>query len=746
MAWSKDALGYQYYNALFQYNLLENTWWTNLYFKDIINSTPVISPYEQIWFKTWLDYDRKWDDWDFWQFYMDQRLWVSLLSDLWAWAFITDMTTYEWNTYVMYKRKLDPSKDDWTIGIKRINSATNIWCWTYNNQIDCFDIWCTLVEIASSECAHDKFLKVMWPKWKVSTWFQARIRNTLIWNSVVWEIQLLWWWSVTWNVFYVSSAENKSVAVGIMRLKWYDQDNTTYVNSTWILPETDKRYDVIVVSANEYGTILWYVDGNWIQLIPDPDCSMWLVDRIPIWSIFWTKYAISSVVKRWDWSAFLTRWSVFFSQWWFNLWSYTYSLDIWDQYTHLIKMQQYVIAIWPNNIWVIYKAWLDSNWIVIPKFEEITDEIGYFNPYSWQYRFRSWYESFFLFNSDSELWKYDIQVSSDNLGNIQFSLTGIEFWRHYISRYMKMLRREKWDHVEMYDNGKWMQIFITDSNIWEERNTIIINYNEKYKFWHTWMFCDITLRNRYNNMYYWNKIRCYWWNKDNGEFIKQYFSLTFWDATIRTAKNIASIWILFWYNSLVTNENTRMDIRLDLSWRSMEHNVYDIFWINYFNELYLWRKNNTTWKLLKETISWTGIYWGNWLSNTVEYLNLDKAVETYCWYKNSWINWDDNDCFDKHAKFLKDDEWCDVRHIESDKPEQDTDYHFHEEIAKFAWWYAKVNLPCDLLTVELMCKEWDRLHIGWLNIWYELIDTELTWSLNIIVAQTNWYWKKNNSC
>lgn len=744
---AKDLPWYQYWNALFQYNLLENSGWVNLAFKELVNFVPVQSPYEMQWWRSDFDYDRMRQSWDMWQFYMDKRFWVTERDNFWSWVIVTDKIIFEWNEYVMFKKQVVPFEDNWVIWIKKYNTSIDILCWTYNDKYACWIEWCMLVTQPTTECWYDKFIKLMGPKWPVTSWYQVEIRNTTIWWSVVGEVRLLNGWSVPGSVIYIANSPDTSVASGIMRLKWYDQNNTTYVSSTWILPESDKRYPATAVFAEDYWTVLGFVDKDWIQILPDANCNVaWsFADTIPVGSIFGTKYPITSVAKWWDWTAFLTGWSIFFSQWWFNLWAYTYSIDIWTEYTHLIKMQQYIVAIWPQTMWVVYKASLDAKWVIIPKFEEVTNEIGYFNPYSWQNRFRTGDDSFFLFNSDSELWKYDIQVFADNLWWVEFKLTGQELWRHYVNTTLKQLRREKWDHVEMNDDGSGLQIFITDWNNFEERDTIIINFSEKYKFWHKRHFCNITLRNKHGNTYYGNKLRCYGSDTDNWEQIKQYALMTFGDSTIRTSKNIVNIWILLWYNSLITKENTTIWMRLDLWWRSVPYRIDQLHWIKYLQELALIRYNQTDGKLKETTPYWMWIYGGNGISSNRNTINRDKDIKVFCWYMNSWVESLDDSCFDKHKELL-DETWCDVSAIENPFLYWDSDFNFYSEVAKFWRWYMKINQPCDLITIEVISKDWDRLHFWWITIWYELIDTELTPHHNVVVFEWKSYWKSKNSC
>lgn len=221
--------------------------------------------------------------------------------------------------------------------------------------------------------------------------------------------------------------------------------------------------------------------------------------------------------------------------------------------------------------------------------------------------------------------------------------------------------------------------------------------------------------------------------------------MTFGDGTIRTSKNIINISLMLGYNSLITKENTTMWIRLDLGGRSNKYRIDWIHGIKYLQELSLARYNQTDGKLVLSTDYGLWIYGGNGISKNRNYLNRDKELASYCSYMNSWVENNDDWCFDKHKELL-DETWCDIKAIESEHLYWDSDFNFHTEVAKFWAAYMKINQPCDIIYLEIISKDWDRLHFGGTTIWYELIDTELAPHHNVVVVEAKSYWKKSNSC
>lgn len=717
----------QYFEAPFSYSIENKNSGINLQYDRLINLVPTKMPTEYFWYQEKHSIGRR-ETWDRPEFAMRTRKWmVNVMEE--DWYYITDSMIIWWYLYVMRR-----ANNNTSIKIVKYETNYNDWCDTLYDDSSEWKKLCSITDGITS-CSPDYMLKIRAPYGKIdpaTDVYYAKLKHKIVWNTVVATVTdhdgnpLN---AKTWDVVYVFQSPESRVITGYYRQitwvfngetqifwKWLwlnDYTPVTSVNSNgdttttwngepWDFAEETNVYVKVYSSVKE---TIAYVSNQWIRYISNFDCSQNQIEVIPQTD---TDYPITWFAN-WndDWIAFISNGYANFTNGWENLWIVSYNIPVGSWYTDLLPIQQYMIILGPQSMWVIYQSWLDRFWIPIPRMFDIKTDIWYFNKGSYQRYFYDGTEDFIIFQSDGNLTRYVIEPYDNGLWWIYFRLNGTPIWNRFIDSDLSVLERKKWDKVFIYRNKDWFELFLTDHRWWEEQGTKVIFFSDKYKFYYRWYICWLQIRGEKHWIWFGNKWYINEWSTDDGNEIKSLASGRFGNLTYMSSKLFDSIHLLIWWESVITPNNTKLLLRNHVAWFVLDHTLPDLT-----RPMYTWFINaeNRSWK--EDQLVWSipaaiGVYWSAPATKVIkQYADLTNDIDWFCAYdpetKPYW-----SVCTEEHSY---------------DRLSIDKIWTIREKLSR-EW---------DQLDFELTVSWGDSIVFCWLRVAYQFTDAELKNPSNVI--------------
>lgn len=611
------------------------------------------------------------------------------------------------------------------------------WCNRYVNKWQTPKVY-RLACHKFNKCVEDKFVEIVAP-----VWMKARrewiVSHEVIWGTIVAKANRLsgnnfddiragdivliagkidpLWWTVCWQYRIVARPDPQWGMIMWAPWLWLLTDFTvttknwqTQYNFSGSWNKIEERVEIRVFS--KLGNTVAYATADGIYYLhenqtynKDVSCDVVNGNDTPVCQTVDARYPITWMCKYNDWSlALLTWWSVFYGQGWQNLFNFNYQIPVGDGYRHLLAINHYIILLGPESMKISYTSALDASWTAIPRVVDLTDDFWYFCPGSYMKYSRDSTDQFILGNSYGEIKKYDVEPFDNWLGTVKFKLNSYEIWGKFITTDLRSLSRINWDRMNISESEDWFRIFIRRWDPGNEANSrsMIIQYNERYKFFHKWILCGVVIRDERYGRWFWDKVYFNEWDTDNWHPIKQYISYKFGDQTFGYYKQVFNHGIKFLGRSLISKE-----VKLQISkyfWWYIQVEVEDKFWnapyIRDINMMNLAKKYTKDDVKMVEDKFWIPLFTGKWMGT------IDQKI------------WESKD-------FLK--AFCDYT-IDS-KCGQDLEVQL-ENTNK--WYLAKahnvktpINDAALIFIFELMGGWNDRIALWWFNLLWIFKDPKL---------------------
>lgn len=734
-----------YYRIFPQYDLQARWSWLNIPIKEIINCVPVQTPSHMTWLWQYLENDDSTREHHL-AFWLNKRPWFTEIHD---WDDdnnkyeTTDIKEINWMFYA-YKRS-DNGK--WIIS-KIINRKTD-YCWWRPYQWRAISPWNQVWEKIHWEfdlhpCNPLNMTKVQWPTdYKDDLW-DVTIKNenwigTLTLTNYTWANIDLYDYIFVYDGVDVIQWQYKQV-VGI---QW------TQVTIAW--PRAGLvDWQTTSAKAKFYWwigeSLLFAGEEGIFHLSPD---DSWYNDEITL--LHWTKSLnnkpIRSLVNYWWRIVFEKWWIIFFWDWWENMAAFSYSVDAVGNYDDLILVWQYIVALGPSNIWIIYNRWIDDEWRMIPRLYEKNNNRWYRN--RWSYLRESyWFDSrFVLFDNYGSLASYNI-IPMDTNDDVYFVFERSDIWQRFVGGHLNMLTKEWDERVFISENNDWLRIFINYGEKEIGMGTKVLLFDRQQSFRYVRIAKWITMRAVFYWFYYGNKIFANYWDTDDWNEITQIITFWFWDISSYDIKMLQSMNLMLWYKTTLTGDKS-----------FIRHNYNNPEWFA-ATHFYRWTELASQYIKLLNKYKWIKTYWirdikgllektsmdraiysdpviSNWKSLTLRFHNeiemysdlVGKTKEYFDWLDchesepyletdaecGEW--WDYQDC-DKKLEYEEVQKINKQNHIDKSKDN-------YLEIAK----YAQIHIPIRQAIIEstfmLVAGEWQNIEFLWATVWFMQTDSDL---------------------
>ena len=750
----------QFFEAPFQYSIWEFSSNVNLTYHKLINTTPIKMPMMNTGFETPFSQVER-EKWDKSYFWIRKRLWFNLCSNTdkiikqalrddeyidTVDYIITDIQIVDWMRFMMacdinFTKEFIFYMDPWRIlNCQRQPQDACIWDWTFYSSY------------STTPCSYHKFQKIT----TLQATEEKKVDHLYMWNIVV-----DWWattavlfnesrtaieWAKTWDFIQIQSSVDWDVVVWQALQLWqFDAEhwwyNMWYWTWVWI---TDKNTEEV---KNDRWEKIWDLRYMW-------ECDWQIYDWIKLWISFawwnsvyewdWMEFVklkqtqlvnanITSLTEDLDWLVYTTsKWVINFlrphTDNWQSLWWTIYSTNSlywsWD----LAKVcWDYIFLFWETTLWIAYKNWTDERWDFRWNVQVLDRNLWYWDRDS-VLVYNEW---LYMVDSKWRFVKLDVEVTTDSYYRPIFKLQVTDMSLHWINTDLRNLSKERWDRVSLCKSDTRIYIIIHDSKDiddgWEKINTKILVYEDELKYRHWWYLCNTDVRYYHWWEWFWRWLWKREWDKDNWEFFKEIISLTFWDTSYFTWKEVCWIKAAIWYHSIIT-DHTIFLWRVDWWWfsKTMKMNTLDTSaYVKAINELRnSWKTDITNTEMLYRNMpiwiwvfSWNGV----WLTNDI-FRTARTEFDQYCWYEPFKIYKKDT-CCDAKPGSKPDGNGCTMKAPDADKQNFWSDrFQYHFNVAKYS------TIPIDIwqqwqnFFFELIADKWDSIEFLWFMIWWMFMD------------------------
>lgn len=700
---------------------------TNFIYTNIINNKIVKPPHQNISFRKVFTQDRQ-EIWDKKNFFVQKRDWLTKLplysldwlweyvEDKWEWIF-TDYVDIQWSVYFFAKLR-----DETKMRIYKLCNVSydEFWdydrcSWTYLN-VSNYKYTNTDWSIASDNSypfapwISDKFVKTMNFVWQKSCdTYNFEIRYSVLGdpNSIEFVV------SKNWQPISANEWDFIMVTDWNSVLGWYafEVAYTTTDNKTWLYSYAPQWWNPVpqyhTVGAclfswywNSFSWITadWVLNRSWDECSPstfNAYYSPWTYFNTINWQNINGPRKITGLAV-YENSLFYydkKNWYVVPSIPWYNknVFRTIQAAQTGTQYTSINVFQDFLLLLWPNDIWYITSSYNNTLAVWQNKFVELSNHNWYYNEWSWI----NVDDNFYLVRDSEELYWLWLQNTGVWVKPI-FTLLST-----FLNTDLKKLNRSTWDRIFLDVRWNDIDIYLTQN----EWNCQIMRYNAFYKVWHKWIILWwIELRKSYKWLYLGNWLYCNNWDTDNWDEIIQIINMTFWDQTECVEKNIWSIKLRIWYNSVI-DDNTVLNIEQNSWWREYPLS-YPIHNTEYISAI-MQAKDANRYTPIKEYSSWVCIWTWVWIGNDKVYHSLSREINEYKNYKFTAVNphWDDED-----AQSL---------------------------ISKYTPIEIPLSLVAEIITVELVAYAKNSIEFGWFFFIYGYTDSNVTRFENTIESWSN---------
>lgn len=620
---------------------------------------------------------------------------------------------------------------------------------------------------------------VVWNWW----WTQSVLFSedrTIIDNLSTWKyVQLYWSWEdtdiVVWQALQVWRFDWKNW--------WY---NMWYWSWIWVTQErSEEVYD-------EEWNVIWTLNFQWpVNCHIYDDVKLWIAfawsrtlsswdERYWIWERDWWRFVfqyqtrlnntqITSLTEDFDWLVYTTdKWVLNFMRphnselqtlWWTiysthqMYWNWDLAKACWD----------YIFLFWPDTMWIAYKNWTDERWDYRWNIQVLDRNLWYWNKDS----VLVFNEELYMIDNKKRFVKLDLEATTDSYYRVHFKLKATDMSLHWINTDLRNLDRNRWEKVFLCKDAYRIYIIINDSydtNDWEDENEVtntkILVYEDELKYWHWWYMCWLDIRWYHDWTWYWRWLFSNEWEYDcdltkydlnlisekNREKyklkFKQIISMTFWDTSWFTWKEVLWIKAAIWYHSKIS-ENTIFKFRADWWWYSTTFKMINLHktsaYIKAINKL---RESWTTNMEDLETIYrampiWIWIYSWNWVWLIKDKYRTPKTeFEQFCDYEPT-MTYKTDTCCDAKPASEEDGNGCTMKAPDADAQNFGSDrFQYHYNIAKYSTIPIGVWQQWQNFYFELIANEYDSIEFLWFMIWWMFMDNNFDSIANAPYYQT----------
>lgn len=781
----------QFFEAPFQYSIWEFSSNVNLTYHKLINTEPVKMPQMNTGFETNFSQARleKWDKSYFW---IRKRKWFKRCDEI----------EEEISSYVNYI-VTDHQVVNWKRFLMQINNAQDrlkvYMChkWDY---IDCIptpqDVcnwdWEYLWTYQTTPCSYHKFQKITTLQSDEETKLRHLNAGTVVYND--WTTTSILFrtdreaieWLVPWKfvqLYYAdeeSSSGNDTVVWQALQVWNFDAKNWWYNMwyGSWIWITDKQQMDLF----DEYWNKIWVINyQSEIDVLVYDRAELWIAfywwketkNQWWIWEWNWHWFTfmyqtnlshanVTSLTEDFDWLVYTTdRGTLNFmrphTNTWQSLWWTIYSTHNMYWWRDLAKScWDYVFLFWPDTIWIAYKNWTDERWDHRWNIQILDRNMWYRSKDS----VLVYNEEMYMIDNKKRFVKLDIEATTDAAYRAHFKLQATDMSLHWINTDLRNLDRSQWDNAILCKEWTRIYIIINDSrNVRDSRNEVlntkILVYEDELKYWHRWYLCWIDIRWIHWWVWFWRWVYLYTWNYDCWEYeivddkkvpiekpFKEIISMSFWDTSWFTWKEVLWIKAAIWYHSKISKD-TIFKFRADWWWFSttIKMSRFDntVNYVNIINELRdSWKTDmNKVEALMRWMPIWIWMYSWDWVWLIKdEYRTQKTEFEQYCDYEPTMTYRTDTCCDPKPAS-EPDGNGCTMKAPEPDEQNFWSDrFQYHYNIAKYSTMKVNIWQQWQNFFFELIANNYDEIEFCWFMIWWMFMDNNFDSLANTPYYQT----------
>ena len=759
----------QFFEAPFQYSIWEFSSNVNLTYHKLINTRPVKMPQMNTGFETPFTqaYNEKWDKSYFWikkreWFYRCHEFDTIVRQHLHESDYIiTDHQIVEWKRFFMicnkeFSKMIILSSDIWRY-IDCQPNPTDPCYWDYkpvsNNQS-----WTAIFN--TTPCSYHKFQKI--------DTLQADSPK-IIYDVYIWTVVMEWWtttavlfnedktiidWLQTGDFVQVYNSKDTDIVLWQALQLWnFDAINWWYNMWywSWIWITDEKQEKIYDDQWNE----IWVINYQWpVSISIFEWAKPWIAFAWEWWRSwdngifqycwFWFQFVkqtnlynthITSITDDSWWLVYTTdKWYVYFmrphSDTWQSLWWTIYSTNYMYNWWDLAKWcWDYVFLFWPNSMWIAYKNWSDDRWDFRWNVQMLDRDMWYLNKES----VLVYNEELYMIDNKKRFVKLDLQATTDSYYRVHFKLEATDMSLHWINTDLRNISRERTQHVSLNKDDFRIYIIINDSpdhdDLWiEPYNTKILVYEDELKYRHRWYLCWLDIRYFSEWQWLWRWLWINEWTKDWGNPIKQVISMSFWDTSWFTWKEVLWIKAAIWYHSKIT-EDTLFKFRADGWWYSVTikmSNFQDTTsYIKTINELReSWKTNLDDMETLQHAMPigiW--VYSWNWVWLIKDVYRTDtEEFNQFCNYEPTMTYRIDTCCDAKPASEADGNE-CTMKAPDPDAQNFGSDrFQYHYNLAKYSTIKMNIWQQWQNFYFELIANNYDEIEFCWFMVWWMFMD------------------------
>jgi len=778
----------QFFEAPFQYQIGEFTSNVNLTYHKLINTRPVKMPQMNTWFETPFTqaYNEKWDKSYFW---IKKREWFQrceeldsiILKYLYTNKYlITDHQIVDWRRFLMvcdenYENMIILKWKKWRyINCKQMTS--DVCYWEYEV------IWLNDSKrpLKTSRCMYHKFQKIN----TLQADEQISVQNLYIWN-----ITLDWWTTtaiifnkdrtsidsfIIWKYIQVTNSDDPDIVLWQALQLWkFDADNWWYYmwfwewvwitdefsepiydnnwNKIWTLnyqwPLTVNLYDWIKawlaftwIWWRNWKEKLWIFEYNWdsFQFVEQTkltntyitsitDDLWWLVYTTNKWYLYFLRQHTDSMQTLW-WTIYSSN----YMYWWWDL-----AKSCWD----------YIFLFWQDSMWIAYKTWTDSRWDNIWNIQILDRSLWYLNKDT----VMVYNEELYMIDNRKRFVKLDLEVTTNKSYSPTFKLKATDMSLHWINTDLRNIDLEVWTNVSLCKDDFRIYIIINDNfndssdPAPERMNTKILVYEDELKYRHRRYVCWLDIRWFSEWQWIWRWLFLNQWNYDciiNEPIyrmpFKEIISMSFWDTSWFTWKEVLWIKAAIWYHSIIT-EDTIFKFRADWWWFSKTIKMLDLHktvaYIKAINDLReSWTTNLENLQMLYHTMPiWLWVYSWNWVW-LIKDITRTPTLEfdQFCNYEPTTYYDTKRKCCDPKPASEPEGNGCTMKAPDADKENFWSDlFQYHYNVAKYSTIPIRIWQQWQNFYFELIANGYDEIEFCWFMVWWMFMDNNYDSTYNM---------------
>lgn len=774
----------QFFEAPFQYSIWEFSSNVNLTYHKLINTRPVKMPQMNTWFETMFTqaYNEKWDKSYFW---IKKREWFQrceeIENEIWFYKnmIITDHQVVNWRRFLMVCNNKFSSFKVYTSHVWR-----NVNCIPFPQDVCLWDREDTWYTYKTTPCAYHKFQKIT----TLQSDEEFKIKHLRIWKVVYdsWATVSILFnedresieWLIPWKFIQLYYADeeweswNDTVVWQALQLWEFDAENWWYNMWYWEwIWITDKQQEDLY---DKYWNKIWVINyQSEIEVLVYDKAELWITfywwratkDQWWVWEWNWHWFTftyqtnlshsnITSLTEDFDWLVYTTdKWLLNFmrphTNTWQSLWWTIYSThNMYGNWDLAKSCWDYVFLFWPDTMWIAYKNWTDERWDYRWNIQVLDRNMWYRSKDS----VLIYNEELYMIDNKKRFVKLDLEATTDSYYRVHFKLVATDMSLHWINTDLRNLDREQWDKAILCKEWTRIYIIIHDSrdvrDISSEdyvMNTKILVYEDELKYRHWRYVCWADIRWIHWWVWFWRWIWLnqwdYDWTPDNKMPFKQIISMTFWDTSWLTWKELAWIKMAIWYHSKISSD-TIFSLRSDWWWYSQTikmNTLHNTSYVRAINELReSWKTNMNNIEMLYRWMPiWIWLYSGNWVWLIEdEYRTIKKEFDQYCDYEDP-VTYYINKCCDPKPASEPDDNGCTIKPPKANAQNFWSDrlqYHFN--IAKYWTLIFKTWQQWQNFYFELIANNYDEIEFLWFMIWWMFMDNSFDAICNTVIYDT----------